>query len=56
MKRNLSAAQKKRRRVGRLILLGLVLAAAAVYVVLFVPFGKYDFSPAATTTSYSAGS
>ncbi|HWQ06775.1 MAG TPA: PQQ-binding-like beta-propeller repeat protein [Feifaniaceae bacterium] len=50
MKRNLTAAQKKRRRrVGWLILLGLMLAAAVAYVVLFVPFGKYDLSPAETT-------
>ena len=56
MKRNLSAAQKKRRRrIGWLLLLGLILAAAAAYVVLFVPFGTYDFSPAATTTVNADG-
>ncbi len=46
-------APKKNRRVGLIIFMSLVVIAALIYIVMFVPFGKHDFS-AATTTSLSA--
>ena len=45
----------RKNRLGLKILLGLLLAAAIAYVILFVPFGKYDFSPAPTTAMSANG-
>lgn len=50
--------EKKRARKGRVfgwVLLGLLLAGAIAYVVLIVPFGRYDFSAAPTTTLSADG-
>lgn len=42
--------QKKRKKhIGLFVFLGFVVLAAAAAVVYFVPFGKYDLSPAPTT-------
>ena len=46
-------APKQKRHIGLIIFLSLLLVIVAVCVVMFVPFGKYDFS-AAPTTSVSA--
>ncbi|MEA5079853.1 MAG: PQQ-binding-like beta-propeller repeat protein [Anaerolineaceae bacterium] len=48
-------AEQKRRHIGRWIILGVVLAAAIAYVILFVPFGSYDFSAASTTPKNADG-
>ena len=45
----------RKNHLGPKIILGILMAAAIIYVVLFVPFGKYDFSPAPTTTMSAAG-
>ncbi len=48
--------RKKKRHIFLKILLGLVVLAAIAYVIFFVPFGKYDYSPAATTAVLADGS
>jgi outer membrane protein assembly factor BamB len=45
----------RKNRLGLKITLGLLLAAAIAYVILFVPFGKHDFSPAQTTAMNADG-
>ncbi|MAT43948.1 MAG: hypothetical protein CL609_16555 [Anaerolineaceae bacterium] len=45
----------KKRRLGLKILLAVVFVVSIIFVVMFVPFGKYDFSPAPTTTMTSTG-
>jgi len=45
----------KGRRISRWIFLGLLVAAAIAYVVLFVPFGHYDFTAAPTTSRNADG-
>lgn len=47
--------KKRRRRLGLKILLALAVIAAAACVAYFVPFGSYDFSPAATTAVLEDG-
>lgn len=44
---------KKNRHLGLIIFCSLLVIALVVYIIVFVPFGKYDFS-AAPTTSVSA--
>ncbi len=48
--------KKKKRHIGLKILLAIVVLAVIAYVVFFVPFGKYDFSPAPTTAVLADGS
>jgi outer membrane protein assembly factor BamB len=48
-------AAQNRKHIGRWIFLGLVVAAVIAYVILFVPFGRYDFSAAKTTTRNADG-
>lgn len=53
-----NSAETRRPRKGRVfgwVLLGLLACAAVAAVVLFVPFGRYDFSPAPTTPLSAAG-
>ena len=45
----------RKNHLGLKITFGLLLAAAIAYVILFVPFGKYDFSPAPTTPMSANG-
>ena len=42
-------------RLGLKITLGILLAAAIAIIILFVPFGKYDFSPTSTTAMSADG-
>ena len=44
---------KKRHHLGLIIFCSLAVIAAIAYIIIFVPFGKYDFS-AAPTTALSA--
>ncbi|MHB8136634.1 MAG: outer membrane protein assembly factor BamB family protein [Anaerolineaceae bacterium] len=46
---------KKNRKFGVVIFISLVVVAAVVYVAMFVPFGKYDFSTAPTTSMSADG-
>ena len=46
----------KKNRLGLKIALAILLAAAIAYVILFVPIGNYDFSPAPTTAMSADGS
>jgi outer membrane protein assembly factor BamB len=46
---------KKKRRTGLMILLSVLVVAVVIGLVMFVPFGKYDFSAAPTTTISSDG-
>ena len=45
----------RKTRLGLKIALGLLLAAAIASIILFVPFGKYDFSAAPTTAMSAEG-
>lgn len=46
---------KKNRRIGLIIFMSLVVIAALICIVMFVPFGKYDFSAAPTTSISTDG-
>ncbi|PKN98889.1 MAG: hypothetical protein CVU42_10265 [Chloroflexi bacterium HGW-Chloroflexi-4] len=47
---------KKNRRIGSFIFLSLLVVAVVVYIIMFVPFGNYDFSAARTTIISADGS
>ena len=58
MKKIKAASDKNSNRkkyLGLKILLGVLLAAGIIGVLLFIPFGKYDFSPAPATTLSADG-
>ncbi|PKN99614.1 MAG: hypothetical protein CVU43_15095, partial [Chloroflexi bacterium HGW-Chloroflexi-5] len=48
-------APKKNQRIGLIIFMSLVVIAALICIVMFVPFGKYDFSAAPTTSISTDG-
>ncbi len=54
-KKDVEGSSIKKRRIGLKIFLAVVFITSIVFVVMFVPFGKYDFSPAPTTTMTSTG-
>ena len=58
MKKNQAASNKQSKPgkfLGLKIVLGVLLAAIVAAVILFVPFGKHDFSPAPTTAMNADG-